>query len=354
MKVLYLLHTDWNWVKQRSQFLAENLSRIGCDVTVAYKFSLRRSNLVKNESTLRLYPCPFLPFKLKAIFILNKIDRLFWKTFFEFLKHRHKYDQIVVTHPLLASYVDGLDLPIIYDCHDDNSEFYANGRIKNDIDREHEKLINIASLNIFSSEHLHSKYCGDKKSLVIRNGHSCDLARLEFIRSSSPMKSGVGYNLFYFGTVSEWFDNNLILKIVNDFQDVCITIIGPCDSTQIKHSRIKYIGPMNHKELMDYSSEADAFIMPFLVNELILGVDPVKLYEYLSFSAAVFSVYYPELDHFKPLIKFYETHEEAISLIRDDRLDRSIHHAEFNAREKFLIESSWISRAKDFKKSLLL
>ena len=350
MKTLYLLHTDWNWVKQRSQFLAENLSRLGCDVTVAYKLSLRRGNLVKNTSSISLYACPFLPFRLKSSFIINKLDVLIWGLFFKCLNYKHEYERIVVTHPLLACYVDKLKVDIIYDCHDDNSEFYPDGRLKCLIDHEHNRLMKISKLNIFSSEHLLKKFTGNKKSLVIRNGHSCDLTKSGL--SSKLEKEDIRYNVFYFGTVSEWFDNNLILKIVDQLKDVHVTIIGPCDSPQIEHCRVEYIGPMNHQDLMDYSSVADAFIMPFVVNELILGVDPVKLYEYLSFNATVFSVYYPELNHFKPLVKFYETHEEAIDLISKERLNRTVGHNYFNDREGFLIKSSWDSRAKDFKERL--
>ena len=58
MKILYLLHTDWNWIKQRSQFLAENLSYTN-DMTVAYKFSFKRGSLVKNKSKIKLMPCFF-------------------------------------------------------------------------------------------------------------------------------------------------------------------------------------------------------------------------------------------------------------------------------------------------------
>ena len=46
--------------------------------------------------------------------------------------------------------------------------------------------------------------------------------------------------------------------------------------------------------------------MPFVVNDLIKSVDPVKLYEYLAFKVPVISVYYPEIKYFKNMLIFIQ------------------------------------------------
>ena len=98
---------------------------------------------------------------------------------------------------------------------------------------------------------------------------------------------------------------------------------------------------MDHNDLMQYASKADAFIMPFVVNELIEGVDPVKLYEYMFFDVPVISVFYEELLHFQDHIHFYNNHEEALNLCN---IIFSKNY-EPSDRNIFLQSSSWRSRS---------
>ena len=55
--------------------------------------------------------------------------------------------------------------------------------------------------------------------------------------------------------------------------------------------------------------------MPFVVNDIILSVDPVKLYEYLNFNKNIISVHYPEIDRFSDFVNFYNSNKELISVI---------------------------------------
>ena len=58
---------------------------------------------------------------------------------------------------------------------------------------------------------------------------------------------------------------------------------------------------MNHKSLIKYAKNADFFIMPFKLNNLTIGVDPVKLYEYIAYSVPIISVYYEAYTNLKIL-----------------------------------------------------
>ena len=62
-KMLYIMHIDWNWIKQRPQFLVEELSQY-YDVTVVYTYGYNRS-LIKQ-------PNKFNGFK-KLIPFYNKV-----------------------------------------------------------------------------------------------------------------------------------------------------------------------------------------------------------------------------------------------------------------------------------------
>lgn len=66
-KVLYLMHIDWNWIKQRPHFIAEKLKDKGYDIRVLYPLSRKRKNLTKNEDT-NVKLCPYLRIPLRGKF----------------------------------------------------------------------------------------------------------------------------------------------------------------------------------------------------------------------------------------------------------------------------------------------
>ena len=47
MKTLFITHNNWNTIKQRSHFLAENLNTKKNDLTLVYKWSPRKFNFSK-------------------------------------------------------------------------------------------------------------------------------------------------------------------------------------------------------------------------------------------------------------------------------------------------------------------
>lgn len=349
MKLLYVVHTDWDWIKQRSQFLAENLACHGCDVHVVYKYSLKRKQLVKNSTALKTLPFLFLPFSIRTISFLSLLDLFLWRVVFKILIKLHKFDKIIITHPLLIDYVKDMDVPIIYDCHDDNAEFYSDGKLKALLKKKHNETLQCASQTIFSSQHLMSKYSIGSNDKAVRNGHNFSPDYLLQRLSKSSSTNNKDFNVFYFGTISEWFDNELLLDLVDAVPNIFFTVIGPTDVTMRKHEKIKYLGAMKHEILIEYAEKADAFVMPFRLNELIYGVDPVKIYEYLSYPVPVISVYYPELNHFGQHVEFYRTSEQAVDLFVRLLDSPGEFEVDMTDRLDFLLKSSWESRALEFK-----
>ena len=72
-KILYIMHIDWDWIKQRPHFIAEELNK-SFDVKVLYSYSKDRSKLKKNEKNgLSTIPYLRIPFRRnsKLFYILN-------------------------------------------------------------------------------------------------------------------------------------------------------------------------------------------------------------------------------------------------------------------------------------------
>lgn len=53
------------------------------------------------------------------------------------------------------------------------------------------------------------------------------------------------------------------------------------------------------------SRNMDCLIMPFILNDIISDVDPVKLYEYISMGKNIISVKYREVKRFEKFVYFY-------------------------------------------------
>lgn len=349
MKIFYLLHTDWNWIKQRSQFLAENLNSNDVDVTVIYKFSLKRLALVDNKTPLTLIPVLFSPFYLLSFKAIEAFDRIFFSCVLRVIFKLHDVDIVIVTHPILYRYLSKTKVKVVYDCHDDNANFYPDSKLRKLVEAWHEVALRASDLTVFSSRNLSDKWSACcKLSQVVRNGH-------QIVRTQSPRLRDVPedkdreFNLVYFGTVSEWFDNELITRLVEEFSNLRVTIIGPVDGSVINHHSVKYVGALPHSEMMSVSATADAFIMPFVVNPLIRSVDPVKLYEYLSFNVPVISVWYDELHHFGHLVRFYESSDDAVQLIEQAMASPFVSGEEISSRDDFLASSTWGCRADEVR-----
>ena len=105
---------------------------------------------------------------------------------------------------------------------------------------------------------------------------------------------------------SEWLNIPLLIEALNLYNELTIYLVGPCDIKIPKHERLIIVGPVNHSLVFEFMKNADVLIMPFVVNELIKAVNPVKLYEYIYSCKPVISVYYAETEPFEPYIYLYQ------------------------------------------------
>lgn len=122
-KILYISHIDWDWIKQRPQFVAEELAT-SYKILVLYGRSLKRSNMVTNPRN-GLEVKPFLP--VPFYYNLGPITSLFefyLKIYFNHVIKTFNPDYVWLTFPIYYKYLPSdLEAKIIYDCMDDATEF---------------------------------------------------------------------------------------------------------------------------------------------------------------------------------------------------------------------------------------
>lgn len=134
--------------------------------------------------------------------------------------------------------------------------------------------------------------------------------------------------------------------------DIQYELFGPLAGVQIpKHERIHYHGTIEHEKLLENIKDADCLIMPFLINEIIEAVDPVKLYEYINFNKNILTCRYEEIERFEPFVYFYTGYDEFIKQILNLKKSNDVKYSN-DDRETFLRENSWKCRVDTIIKTL--
>jgi len=347
-KMLYIMNVDWNWIKQRPHFLAEELSNF-YSVEVLYRHRYNR-RLVQEHSIVS-------QIKSREYYLIPRIDRYpsmarvnDWvkqRTIEYYMKHS-ACDLIYVTAPdQYVPSMENFEGTIIYDCMDNHIEFAVSEDKISKLTHLENKLINRADLVLVTSEHLKKvlmdRYDVSPTKLVIERNAYSGGSNMSLTVTKAKQK---GAQIAYFGTISSWFNFDFINRSLQDFPDLSYTFIGPLDGVKIPDNpRINYLGIVPHEQLKDAVGNADALMMPFLLNDITLAVDPVKLYEYLSMSKNIITVDYPEVQRFKPFCFMYYTYSEFCDAIRS-ATSGSLKYTEAE-KNKFLDDNTWERRASD-------
>ncbi|MBI5020377.1 MAG: glycosyltransferase [Ignavibacteriales bacterium] len=122
----------------------------------------------------------------------------------------------------------------------------------------------------------------------------------------------------FFGLITTWVDIELVFKCAKAYPSVSFVLIGRATVDIGKYSRLEnfiYLGEVSYDELPNYARLFDAGIVPFVLNELTIASNPIKILEYLALGLPVISTNLPEARRFGNSILIAEDDNEFISLI---------------------------------------
>lgn len=357
-RILYIMHVDWDWAKQRPHFLAEHLAAHH-DVLVLYPYARVRKNLVKNDRTsVRLFP--FFPIAPVGRFLsvrnfINSASKLLTRMAIKW----HRPDLVWTSSPEMFVYLPKpLPCRLVYDCMDDILAFPTNSRRKDLLGALELDLIRASDRVFCSSNNLRRKLSirsGAAEKLITVHNAFEPAAFANFSTNSEKVKLNDRRILGYIGTISSWFDFEALLRIVDEFKLIEIHILGPNENLEVaapRHERIKYLGAVRHELIPMYVSQFDVLIMPFKVIDLIQSVDPVKLYEYIFFNKPIVSVWYEEIERFSEFVDFYTTHQELTSIL-NRYLDEGFKKKYTNAQQlQFINSNTWEDRVQQIQEYL--
>lgn len=347
--ILYLLHIDWNWIKQRPQFLAEGLAENN-DIVCVYPFSWnlkkKTKNSHKNVKLIPIFQIPFNKYK-----IVRNTNRIMTNTIIRLISFLEKCTIIVIPSPW--QYKSWMKKKkIVYDCMD-NYKAFLSENIKSDFIKRERELVHNSAEIFASSEYLIREliktYKVQKEKIhLVRNGYN-NTGKVSLCDENSKKNSK--FRIAYIGTIARWFDFNLITNSLTKLENVEYHLAGPIDKDIMlpDSENIIYDGMIQHDQLGKYVSNFDCLIMPFIVNDIVEAVDPVKLYEYIDFNKNIICVFYNEIKRFEPYVYFYKNEDEFLQIVNSLKNTNEIKYSE-KMRREFLSSNSWNNRIEAVEK----
>jgi len=123
-----------------------------------------------------------------------------------------------------------------------------------------------------------------------------------------------------FGLVSTWMDINLMVFLARRNPDISFVILGrsSVDTSPFNgFANIHFLGEIPFAELPAYASCFDVGLISFVVNELTVVCNPLKLLEYLSLGIPVVSTNLPEVAKFGDAVYLARDYQEFESMMKE-------------------------------------
>jgi peptidoglycan/xylan/chitin deacetylase (PgdA/CDA1 family) len=218
--------------------------------------------------------------------------------------------------PNAASYAGKLgESLVVYYCVDDWAKFnYLDGER---IAKEEKRLVENADIVFASANSLVADRRGwNKETHLARHGVDHELFS-KAMDPGTPIPPDVDALprpiLGFYGTLQDWVDFRLIRYLAERHPEWSIALIGPALtdlSTLNDLANVHLLGRKAHSELPNYCKAFSVGIIPYVINERLLHVNPLKMREYLSAGLPVVSTPLPELEDYRRYCAIAGTHEE--------------------------------------------
>ncbi len=183
----------------------------------------------------------------------------------------------------------------------------------------------LADIVIASSADLETR-CRRHNPRVTRIDHGVDYAHFASALESGPRPADLPADpvIGFFGLLSEWLDQELIVKLAQTLPEASIVLIGTADVSVDRLRALPNVtlpGPRPFRELPRYIAHFDVGLIPFVVNDLTRAVNPIKLREMLAAGCPVVSTALPEVARYagdklpEDAVRTATTHREFIDFV---------------------------------------
>lgn len=209
---------------------------------------------------------------------------------------------------------------VIYYCVDEYSEFTGTDRAAM-LDMER-RLIEKSDLVIVSADRLYeTKRRYNRNTFLITHGvdvmhfRKACLPETPIPAECSHLRHPV---VGFFGLIADWVDVAVIRHLASAQPEWSFVLIGEVrtDASALKQlPNVHLLGRRPYQTLPGYCKAFDVAILPFVVNELTIAANPLKLREYLAAGLPVVATPLPEIQKLNHLVRMANTPEEFLAQI---------------------------------------
>lgn len=326
---------------------------------------INKNCLVLYEVTRMTDKVDFIKKEKNNLYLVDYEISKFEKLLFEKLKNinKPKYLQLYSTcwdvkKEELDMYINN-GFKMLYEYIDDLNPILAGtDKLPQNVKEIHDYVINHKEVLVVTSADLLYKDMLDKRNSstnIILSSNGVDinhftLAKFETIPLMENFKQKYKTIIGYYGALASWFDYDLVTKLAKKYTDIAFVLIGIKYDTSFDKSKIvdipniKYLGAVDYKNLPSYAHYFDIAWIPFVINEITLATNPIKVFEYMALDKYIITSALPECTKYKS-VNIANNFEDFCKLINNYRVN-------FNNEYRALLKqeaeyNSWEHKAEE-------
>jgi glycosyltransferase involved in cell wall biosynthesis len=352
MKIVYLAPIPFDFLKQRPQYIAEQLAKTEEVYYIEPTISLMKV-LFKGEGTflgrkydasknLHIFRANGL---LTAHHSLDIFDPMRLNTVSERIQLRKIINNADIIwigysgwYPIVFYYKHKF---LVYDKMDDNALMTQNNLLKKKLEKLESFLTRRANLIFVTALSFYDEISTINPNVyMLPNAVSRDIIRSDFPGASRDrMKKVFGY----IGMIADWFDFEAIKTIIEASENHHVILVGPCNGSRYNHPRVTYTGRVSTEKLPQLLENFDVCLYPFQKSSFLDTIDPVKIYEYLAYGKPVLAIRSRETEKFGDLLYLYGSYDDLKQLCLKQLQGPFPSNAE---RLQFICRNCWETRAE--------
>ena len=242
---------------------------------------------------------------------------------------------------------------LVYYCVDEWAKFsFIDARAMRNMEI---RLLQKADVVFTTADHLYrDKAQFNKNTYLVEHGvdhEHFSQARHEDLPIPQDIRQLQKPILGFFGLIHEWIDLDLIEQLARLKPEWSIVMIGKSsiDLTRFRqHRNVHFPGQMPYESLPSCCRGFDIGIIPFMVNDLTMNVNPIKLREYLSAGLPVISTALPEVEKYADIVEIIHSASEFVAaaekILQNDTREDAQNRSNRMAGETWLGKVEYISQ----------
>jgi glycosyltransferase involved in cell wall biosynthesis len=230
-----------------------------------------------------------------------------------------------VAHPKAVELVDHIDKVLtIYDCYDAFGDFPEERWKAVETKRLERELLKKADLVLASAKSLvETRSIQNTNVQLVSNGADTDHFQkkitmpikhyqLDITKIAPPI-------IGYMGDIASWLDMQTLEYCADVMKDINFVFLGTIkrDIDRLKSkNNVHFFGRIDYDDLPYFLGYFDVCTIPFLINEMTVHVNPIKVYEYMATGLPIVSSNLPEVNEMGELIYYYKDKSDFVEKVR--------------------------------------